>query len=125
VRVVLSVHGCAAAITRLLGGILGGQTTRWPPCCCSCWLITAVLPSRSHIAPPQPGCLAAAQVAQRDQVVGGVPPVAFDGAEERGGLRGDPHGGMTSGDLPHRHHLHAVTIMAIEHRSDAYRPRQR
>jgi len=43
------------------------------------------------VAPAQPAGIAAAEPAQRDQVVPGVQAVAADGIEERGGLRRGPH----------------------------------
>jgi hypothetical protein len=43
------------------------------------------------VAPAQPGRLAAAQAAQRDQVVDGIQPVLFDRGEELSGLLRGPH----------------------------------
>jgi hypothetical protein len=43
------------------------------------------------VALPQPGGFTAPQAAQRDQVVGGIQPVALNGIQERGGLRWCPH----------------------------------
>src|SRR5437016_2726990 len=34
-------------MTRVLCAVLGGQIASRPSYCCSCWMITAVLPSRS------------------------------------------------------------------------------
>jgi len=44
-----------------------------------------------HITPAQPGRLAPAQAAQRDQAIGGVQPVLSDRGQERDGLRACPH----------------------------------
>jgi len=57
------------------------------------------------VAPAQPGRLAPAQPAQRDQMVGGVEPVAADGVQESCGLRRRPHRHRRTdpGALPLRH----------------------
>src|SRR5260370_2171001 len=39
--------GWSRAMTRVLCGVFGELIARRPSYCCSCWLITAVLPSRS------------------------------------------------------------------------------
>lgn len=48
-----------------------------------------------------PGGLPAAPPAQRDQVIGGVQPVAGYGVQERGGLRRSPHS-ATAVRMPER-----------------------
>jgi hypothetical protein len=64
----------------------------------------------------QPGRFAAAQAAQRDQVVGGIQPVAADRVEEPDGLRRGPHrdrrpdpGALPLGDPRRRPHHRAGT----------------